>query len=163
MVKKEFIISEIQPEDKSLISNFISENWESTKSVSKGKIHDVTILNGFICKKDNQIIGLITVDICGKDCEIVTLDSKVQNSGLGTKLINQVIERVKLKGCKRVWLITTNDNINAIRFYQNRGFEWVGFYKDSMQKSRQLKPEIPETGFDDIPIKHEVEFEYKLD
>ena len=78
------------------------------------------------------------------------------------KLINRVIEKAKLYRCKRVWLITTNDNSHAIRFYQKRGFEWVGFYKDSVQDSRKLKPEIPELGDDDIPIKHEIEFELKL-
>jgi GNAT superfamily N-acetyltransferase len=97
------------------------------------------------------------------ECEIVTLDSKVNNIGLGTKLINKVIEKAKEIGCKRIWLITTNDNSHAIRFYQRRGFEWIGFYRDVMKDSRKLKPEISEFGYDNIPIKHEIEFEYILD
>ena len=77
-------------------------------------------------------------------------------------MINKVIEKAKISGCKRVWLITTNDNTNAIRFYQKRGFEWVGFYRNSMDDSRKLKPEIPQLGEDNIPIKHEIEFELRL-
>lgn len=106
--------------------------------------------------------GLITFNIQEKDCEIVTLDSTWRNQGLGLKLINKVIEKAKLKKCNRVWLVTSNDNTNAIRFYQKRGFDWIGFYKDSMQESRKLKPEIPALGYDDIPIRHEIEFELKL-
>jgi ribosomal protein S18 acetylase RimI-like enzyme len=72
------------------------------------------------------------------------------------------MEKARESGCRRVWLITTNDNTRAIGFYQKRGFEWVGFYKDAMVEARKLKPEIPELGINNIPIKHEIEFEMIL-
>ncbi len=155
-------ISKINDADKTLVHKFISDSWGSPFSVSRGKIFDTTILPGFICKKNDEIIGLLTYNIKDDECEIVTLDSKINVIGLGTKLISKVIDKARENNCKRVWLITSNDNSNAIRFYQKRGFEWVGFYKDAMKKSRKLKPEIPELGNDNIPIKHEIEFEYKL-
>lgn len=158
----EFNISEIKPEDKSLIESFITESWGSVISVSRGKIFNTTELKGFICKRENKIIGLITYYINGDECEIVTLDSLVANQGLGTLLIENVIKIARQKGCKRVWLITTNDNTKAIRFYQKRGFEWAGFYKNAIKESRKLKSEIPEFGNDSIPIRHEIEFELKL-
>jgi N-acetylglutamate synthase-like GNAT family acetyltransferase len=163
MNKADLNISEINDTDKTLVSDFISDSWGSPLSVSRGKIYDTPNLPGFICKKNDKIIGLITYNIKNNECEIVTLDSKVKNRGLGTKLIDKVIDRAKVKNCKRVWLITTNDNSNAIRFYQKRGFEWAGFYKDSMEESRKIKPEIPELGNDNIPMKHEIEFEFILD
>jgi len=155
-------ITEISGSDKSLVSKFISESWGSVLSVSRSKVYDASTLPGFICKKKNKIIGLLTYNIKDNECEIVTLDSKISNKGLGTKLLNLVIEKAKVNQCERIWLITTNDNTNAIRFYQKRGFEWTGFYKDAMKESRKIKPEIPELGNDNIPIKHEIEFEYKL-
>lgn len=90
------------------------------------------------------------------------MNSETKKIGLGTELVNRVIEKAKESNCRRVWLITTNDNTSAIRFYQKRGFEWVGFHKDAIEESRKLKPEIPELGDDGIPIKHELEFEYRL-
>ena len=163
MKEADFKISLISDKDKRLISNFISDSWGSSLRVSRGNILDTTNLPGFICKKNDQIIGLVTYHIENNDCEIVTLNSVVQNKGLGTKLLNKVIEMAKDNNCKRIWLITTNDNTNAIRFYQKREFEWVGFYKDAIIESRRLKPEIPEYGDDNIPIKHEIEFEYKIE
>ncbi|MFC2084070.1 GNAT family N-acetyltransferase [Bacteroidota bacterium] len=157
-----FKIFEITDADKNLVSNFITDNWDSSFSVSKGKIHDTPELPGFICKKEKKVIGLITYNIENNECEIVTLDSKIENKGLGTRLVNKVLDVAKENNCNRVWLITTNDNSNAIRFYQKKGFEWVGFYKDSIRESRKLKPEIPELGNDNIPIKHEIEFEYRI-
>jgi ribosomal protein S18 acetylase RimI-like enzyme len=61
--------------------------------------------------------------------------------------------------CSRVWLVTTNDNTYAIRFYQKQGFNICNIYLNTINKSRELKPEIPLKGFDDIPILHEIEFE----
>jgi GNAT superfamily N-acetyltransferase len=158
----DFQIAEIRTEDKPLVASFISKNWGSQIVVTKGKLLNTIELPGFISILDSKVIGLITYDIQGKDCEIVTLDSKINNHGMGTQLIKMVIEKAKLNYCNRVWLITTNDNTNAIRFYQKRGFDWVGFYKDSLQVSRKIKPEIPEFGDDNIPIKHEIEFELRL-
>jgi len=71
----------------------------------------------------------------------------------------RALVKAQISNYKRVWLITTNDNAKVIRFYQKREFEQVGFYKDSMDNFRKLKPEIPKFGDDDISIKHEIEFE----
>lgn len=159
---KAFNVCEKKDSDNNTIADFITENWGSPRSVSKGKVYEVRKLPGFICKENDRIVGLITYHIENRECEIVTLDSKINNKGLGTELINRVIEKAKDSGCKRLWLITTNDNAHAIKFYQKRGFEWNAFYKDAMQISRKLKPEIPEFGNDGIPIKHEIEFELIL-
>ena len=113
-------ITQISDKDKSLIADFIRKHWGSSFSVSRGKIYHIVDLQGFICKQNNKIAGLITYHIVKKDCEIVTLNSEIENEGLGTRLINKVINVAKTNQCKRVWLITTNDNVNAIRFYQKR-------------------------------------------
>jgi hypothetical protein len=55
--------------------------------------------------------------------------------------------------------VTTNDNAPAIRFYQRRGWDLVALHRDAVNESRRLKPEIPATGVDGIPIRHELEFE----
>ena len=125
-----WIITEIEAKESAFVESFISENWGSSISVSRGKTHDTTKLPGFICKQGNRVIGLVTYEIVQDDCEIVTLDSKVNNKGLGTLLIKKVIEKARINGCKRVWLVTTNDNLKAIRYYQRNGFEWVAFHRD---------------------------------
>ncbi len=160
VLSKDFHINPVKTEQKALIKAFITDNWGSHIVVTKGQVHNVTDLPGFISIQDGQIIGLITYNIFKKECEIVTLDSRVKNLGLGTQLINKVLAVAKQNKCIRVWLITTNDNTQAIRFYQKRDFLWAGFYKNAIENSRKIKPEIPELGKDDIPIKHEIEFEY---
>lgn len=64
-----------------------------------------------------------------------------------------------LPACYVVVLITTNDNINAIRFYQKRGFDMAHLFHNALDVSRKLKPEIPLIGENSIPLQHEIEFE----
>ncbi|MNN86607.1 Acetyltransferase (GNAT) family protein [compost metagenome] len=95
-------------------------------------------------------------------CEIVSLDSRQENLGAGTKLIELVNREAARLGCSKVWLITSNDNTRAIRFYQKRGFDMVAVHREAITEARKLKPSIPLLGYDGIPVRHEVEFEYRV-
>ena len=163
MNKHDLRISKIQDRDRLKISEFISDNWGSSFVVTKGRVLKPENLSGFISiDNNNRIIGLITYNIENQNCEIVTLNSKIENIGLGTELVNRVIEVAQVNDCSRVWFITTNDNLKAIRYYQKRGFEWIEFHKNAVIELRRIKPEIPQLGFDEIPIRHEIEFEYLI-
>ena len=109
-----------------------------------------------------EIGGLITYHIAGDQCEIVTLDSLVEGIGIGTALIEAVKQTVLAIGCKRLWLITTNDNLHALGFYQKRGFRLVAVHRNALEQSRKLKPEIPMMGLGGIPIWDEIEIEMWL-
>lgn len=94
--------------------------------------------------------------------EIISLDSLLERKGIGTVLINKVIEFAYGKEVKRIWLITTNDNINVLRFYQKRGFMIIKIYPRAISESRKIKPSIPLAGNYGIPIRDEIELEMKL-
>jgi hypothetical protein len=64
---------------------------------------------------------------------------------------------------KRLWLITTNDNLHALRFYQRRGLVLVAVHRNAIEQSRKLKPQIPKLGYDNIPVRDEIELELILD
>lgn len=100
------------------VNKILMEEWEATDIIIRGKIIDGTKLDGFVALKDNEIIGLITYMIENNECEICSLNSFVENKGIGTALINKVKEYSKENNCIRLKLITTNDNIRGIEFYQ---------------------------------------------
>ncbi len=52
--------------------------------------------------------------------------------------------------------------MNALRFYQKRGFVLVAIHRDALDISRKLKPEIPLIGNDGIPLRDEIELEMIL-
>ena len=152
-------IRSINEQFRKKIIKFIKENWDSSIIVTKGKIHSADKLQGYVVIVNDKLKGLITYCIENNECEIVSLDSLIENQGIGSSLMYKVIEMAKEHKCKRVWLITTNDNTKAIRYYQKKGLNIKDIYINAIQESRKIKPEIPLYGFDNIPILHEIEFE----
>jgi len=155
-------IKTISSENREQINNFIRSHWFSTVMVVRGELFDMTILDGFVVYEGEKIIGLVTYKISGTECEIMSLDSLMERQGIGTALINKVIETARENKCMKIKLITTNDNINALRFYQKLGFDMAKLYHNALDISRKLKPTIPLIGDFDIPVKHEIEFEMDL-
>ena len=152
----------ITDKTRKLVNQFLIENWYSTDMSIKGEIIDGTKLDGFLLQEDNKIIGLVTYTFFGEICEIVTLDSKRENIGIGTALLKE-IEKVAIdSNCKKMRLITTNDNLRALQFYQKRGYCLTKLYPDAMNKVRKIKPNVPLLGDNDIPLRDEIELEKKL-
>jgi GNAT superfamily N-acetyltransferase len=159
----QFHIRNIRDGDREWIRDFISARWGSTIVVTRGVIHQTDGLPGFIAEGEGMRHGLITYRIDGTSCEIVTLDAGLERRGIGSALIEAVRAKALEARCLRLWLITTNDNTKAVRFYQNRGFRIVAVHENAVEASRKLKPEIPLVGFDGIPIRDEIEMEVTLD
>ena len=155
-------IQEISPDYRQAVNEILMREWSCPPCISRGRAIDTTMLPGFVSLCDNKINGVVTYNIEGSECEITTLNSFDENKGVGTALINATLAAAKEKGCSRLWLITTNDDINAIRFYQLKGFELAAVHINAMDLSRKMKPSIPLLGMDNIPIKHEFEFEIRL-
>jgi hypothetical protein len=137
----------------------INDVWASTRIISKGKVHDTNELPGIIAIHKNHRVGLLIYKIVGNECEIVSLNSLKENVGIGTALLKEIERISTLKGCKRLWVITTNDNIDALHFYQKKGFKIAAIHLDAPEQSRRLKPEIPLLGSNDIEIRDEIELE----
>jgi N-acetylglutamate synthase-like GNAT family acetyltransferase len=159
----DYSIRPLTTHDRRWVLQFIAEHWGSNIIVSKGTIYSADCLPGFVALERGEPIGLITYYIRGNECEIVSLDSTDPSKGLGTALIEAVKHTAHLAGCKRLWLITTNDNVDALRFYQRRGFTLVAVHRNAIEQSRKLKPQIPLIGEYGIPIRDEIELELPLD
>jgi GNAT superfamily N-acetyltransferase len=160
-------IRALDASDRNWVAHFMDEHWNSTKIVSREKIYYGHLLPGFVAElvdapQDAPPAGLITYNIEEKSCQIITMDSMQENMGVGSALIDQVKEIAKEHGCTRVWLTTTNDNLEALRFYQKRGFELVAVHRNALATARKLKPQIPLVGKNGIPLRDEIELESAL-
>ena len=148
--------------DPQWIGSFLERRWGSRLVVSRGKLHDAAALPGFFACHRERIVGLATYHIVDASCELVTLDSEVEGIGIGSALIAAVRKAAITADCRRLWLITTNDNLPALGFYQKRGFRITAVHPNALEQSRQLKPQIPFTGLDGIPLRDEIELEMSL-
>jgi len=151
----------ISPDDEWVLK--MVRGWGADFIVSRGRKLYPVELQGFIAEaSDGTRIGLATYEIVGDQCELVTLDALEKFSGVGTALTEHVRTAARDAGCKRLWLITTNDNLDAIRFYLRRGFTLAAVHINALEHSRKLKPSIAEIGQHGIPLRDEIVFEQTL-
>ena len=130
--------------------------------MSKGRVFDPSELEGFAAVADEKVVGLVTFRVERDECEVVTLNSLSEGTGTGSSLLNAVRDTAIKARCRRLWLITTNDNLSALRFYQKWGLRITAIYPNALERSRMLKPEIPLLGKEGIPIRDEIELEMIL-
>jgi GNAT superfamily N-acetyltransferase len=111
----------------------------------------------------DELVGVATYVVDGDCCELLTLHAATRLTGIGSALLAVVAHIARDAGCTRLWVVTTNDNIEALRFYQRRGFRLTLIRPGAVDRSRaELKPEIPESGAFDIPLRDELELEMEL-
>jgi len=161
-IKLHFEVRPVEAHERPLVAAFLEAHWGSVQIISRGRIHYADTLPAFIAIWDEQVVGLVTYHIDNGVCEIVSLDSLMVRIGVGSALIEAVIYEAAKVECKRVWLITSNDNLSALGFYQRRGFRLVAVHQGAIDSARELKPNIPLIGMDNIPIHDEIELEVWL-
>lgn len=155
-------LRKLTPEDAPWVHSFWIERWGSDLMVVHGQAYTSTGLPGFVIEENGQVLGLATFRIENGQCELLSLDSLIEGQGIGSQLLEAVIGAARQAGVRRLYLSTTNDNMNALRFYQKRGFRLCALRPGAVMETRKLKPIIPLVGMEGIPIRDELELEMDL-
>ena len=157
-------VRELRHDERSWAIAELTRQWGGTRVASRGVLHDAAGLPGLVAERGGTRVGLLTFrPRPDGDTEIVTINAFPQGTGVGGLLLTGIAELGRRNGWRRVWLVTTNDNTIALRSYQRHGFDLVALHRGALERSRQLKPEIPATGLDGITMAHEIELELRLD
>lgn len=110
-----------------------------------------------------DLVGVMTYLVVGTDCEVTTLYAAQSWRGIGSALLEAAEHEVRAAGCDRLWLVTTNDNVDGLWFYQRRGFRLSELHPGAVDASRAtLKPSLPEVGDHGIPLRDELVLEKRL-
>ncbi|HPF86887.1 MAG TPA: GNAT family N-acetyltransferase [Candidatus Limiplasma sp.] len=145
------------------IQPLIDEAWAGPMIAVNGRLWDTRTLPGFaVLDKNGVIAGYLLFAFHDGECEIMVLESLRENSGIGTALTNAAKEIAKENGLHKLIVMTTNDNLHAIRFYQKRGFTLRALRPNMLETSRRLKSGIPLMSEDGIPLRDEIEFEMEI-
>lgn len=155
------IVAKDATHDDALLAAWL-EHFGGPTVVSRGRQFDGRKLPGFVAVEDGKLLGALTWHAADGEIEVVSLNSFVEKRGVGTALLAAAVDLAKAIGARRLWLVTTNDNTQAIRFYQRRGWDLRALHFDSVKEARKIKPAIPLIGDDGIAIRHEIEIEYRL-
>jgi GNAT superfamily N-acetyltransferase len=153
----EIRIRPVSEGDRPMLSWLVAELWGSELVAVHGTVLRPAELPAFIAERSRRVVGLLTYQVLGDVLEIVTLNAIERRVGIGTMLIEAVTGAARHFRCREIRLTTTNDNVDALRFYQRRGFRLAELRPGAVDRSRQEKPQIPRTGDYGIPLHDEID------
>lgn len=149
--------------DASALSDLFLASWGGPIVVGHGTAYDLTALPTLIALgPSGELTGALTYHVDAAGLEVVSLDADPPGQGVGTALLAAAAEIARAAGKPRLWLITTNDNLDALRFYQRRGLRIIGVSPGAVDRSRALKPGIPMVGAYGIALRDELTLEMVL-
>ena len=141
-------------QDADWIAKLLVQRWGSTTIIAHGEAFDLLTLPALVAEPQR---GLATYRLRGDDAELMSLDAVSPGQGVGTLLIEALADLLRDQGISSLWVMTTNDNLAALRFYQRRGFELRRVRPGAVHEARVLKPSIPKIGDQGIPIRDEID------
>ncbi|MBU1637234.1 GNAT family N-acetyltransferase [bacterium] len=162
MTHTQIRITPLLPELRTWATELITEHWVSPMIMSRFVWFDTRELPGFVAYYQDQPAGLATYIIMDGECELITLDSLVENKGVGSALLNAVADVSRGANCRRMFLTTANDNLRALQFYQKRNMRIVAVHKGAIDAARNAEKDIPLLGYHDIPMRDELELELQF-
>ena len=153
----------LRADERGWLAEHLRLAWGSSTIVGRGRARDASQLPAIVCTEGEELLGLATFEIAGGVCELVTIEAFRRREGIGTALLGAVLEQARGRGCNRLLVVTTNDNLVAQRFYERHGLTLVAIHRGAVDEARALKPEIALVSEDGTPIHDELEMELRLD
>jgi GNAT superfamily N-acetyltransferase len=162
VTEPEIRIRPIDEGDRPMLAWLVAELWGSEIVAVHGSSLRPAELGGFIAERSGRVAGLLTYQLVGDMLEVVTLNAIDRRAGIGTMLIEAAVGQARRLSCHEIRLTTTNDNIDALRFYQRRGFRLAELRPGAVDQARQQKPEIPRVGDYGIPLRDEIDLTLRV-
>lgn len=151
-------------DDREALDEFHRSAWGGPIVVAHDEAIDLRTLPALVAVgPDGALAGALCWRVADDTLEIVSLAAVTSGHGVGTALLDAVIAEARAAGSRRVWLVTTNDNLRALRFYQRRGLRIVGVDPGAVDRARLMKPSIPTVGDHGIPIHDELRLELTIE
>jgi crotonobetainyl-CoA:carnitine CoA-transferase CaiB-like acyl-CoA transferase len=149
-------IRRLEQDDIAAASVLVDAELGGRMQARMGEVHDVLALPGFGAWDDDRLVGVVT----RKDSELAALcvATNRRGSGVAGALVEALAADAVDDGHTELWLVTTNDNLDAMRLYQRHGFRLTDVHAGGVDRARELKPQIPLLGAHGIPMRDELVF-----
>jgi ribosomal protein S18 acetylase RimI-like enzyme len=152
------------PDDRAAIDAIHEREWGGPYVVVHDVCYDLRTLPTLVAVDETgTVVGALVWQHEGDAVEVVSLAATVAGGGAGTALLAAATTTARNLGATRLWLITTNDNLPALRFYQRRGLRLVAVDPGAVDRARKIKPSIPTVGLYGIPLHDELVLQLRLD
>ena len=111
----------------------------------------VTDADVLIAELGGERVGFLSWEIAGDTCETLAIACTRRGRGAGTALMESLHRLAAERGCARLKVVTTDENLGAQRFYERLGYEVAEIRAGAVDECRRLyKPELPPDMHDEI-------------
>jgi ribosomal protein S18 acetylase RimI-like enzyme len=154
-------VREATAEDADWIRAWLRRRWGSELIAERGATYDASACPALVAERDGRRVGLATYRLVQGSCHLLTIDAEPERSGIGSLLLERLKSEARAQGVDSISLITTNDNLPALAFYQRRAFVLAELSQGAVDEARKRKPSIPLLGFRGIPVRDELRLEWR--
>jgi len=153
--------------DEAAAEALLDEMLAGRHQVRLGERIDVLSLSGAGAWDGDRLVGVVTWTEPSGDggrSELAALAVALDRWGLGVGgiLVETAAAAASAAGATAQWLVTTNDNLDALRLYQRHGYRLTELRAGAVDEARRAKPTIPEAGRHGIPLHDELVLERDL-
>jgi GNAT superfamily N-acetyltransferase len=142
--------------DEPWATGFLDQHLGGRRQARGGVVIDVLAPGLGLVASDG--VGLLTYHIDADAIELTAMAAHPRGRGTGTALLEALVELAPAARATRIWVVTTNDNLDALAFYQRRGFRLSTVRIGAVDEARRtLKPALPVVGEHDIEMHDEIE------
>ena len=161
----EVVIDDLGRDDVAAAEVLLANEVGGRRQARLGEVHDVLALPGLAARRNGALVGLVTVERATPRVELAVLavPRDQRNRGIGAALVEAAAAAARQAGADELWLVTTNDNLDALRLYQRHGFRLAEIRPAAVDEARRRKPEIPLVGDYGIPLHDELVLVRTLD
>jgi 2-oxo-4-hydroxy-4-carboxy--5-ureidoimidazoline (OHCU) decarboxylase/GNAT superfamily N-acetyltransferase len=160
----ELEVRDLAPADHDWARDLVARHQGGTHLIARlGELLDPLAMEGLVAEADGRPIGLASVhETEDRGLEVALLVTEPRGIGAGSLLLETARQVAAASDHPRLWLVTTNDNLDAIHFYLRRGMRVAAVHAGAMARDRELKPQIAARNeANGLPIEDLVEFELR--
>ena len=151
-------IRDVRDEERAWLRATLRQRWGGDTVVGRERTWTPAELPALVAVDESgERVGIATYTIDGDTAELVTIDALTPGAGVGRGVLDAVAAAARAAGAVRLRVMTTNDNLPALRLYQRTGFRLVELRPGAVDQARSRKPSIPKTGHEGIPIRDELD------
>ena len=162
MVEQELSVTVRSADPDDDVAGWARRSWGGSRMAVHGHLYEIEDLFALAAVADGTIVGVLTYSIDDESLEIASCDADPPGQGVGRALAGTAVELAKTRSLARVWCTTINDNLPALGFWQAVGFSVTALRPNAVRSARALKPSIPHRGYAGLPIRDELDLEFRL-
>jgi GNAT superfamily N-acetyltransferase len=156
-------VRDLREEERPWLAEALRESWFGETVLARGREWRPASLPALVALDDSgEPVGIATWTVERDTADLVTLNALVPGQGIGRLLIDAVARAARDAGARHLRVMTTNDNLRALRLYQRAAFRLSEVRPGAVDEARLAKPSIPEIGNDGIPIRDEIDLVREL-